>query len=352
MYKLIAVKTKKEREEFLNFPKFIYKKNTRQNKKDETLLLGNKHVLSKYFKFYPFVLKDDKKVVARCAATVYYDNEEEAFLGFYECIKDEKTSMYLLEKVEEFLKQKNIKKIIGPVDASFWIRYRFKINQFNKIPYSGEPYNKEYYKGFWEKSGYNVLNSYSSNIFSKVTTSQLDEKLKNRKNEMIKKGYIIKNATYKEFDKQLKEIYRLLIVLYANFPTFKFITEEEFYNLYKNLKYILNYSMVKLAYKEERMVAFFVCIPNYGNAKLSDIIKIKTKPKEYILMYLGTSNEHPGMGAALTECIVEELCKNGCDSIGALIMDGKISGNYYKKLIKDKYEYVLMEKNLIIQNRF
>lgn len=36
----------------------------------------------------------------------------------------------------------------------------------------------------------------------------------------------------------------------------------------------------------------------------------------------------------------------GVESIGALIHQGKVTGNYYKKCIIDKYEYVLLKKQV------
>ena len=44
----------------------------------------------------------------------------------------------------EYAKEHKFRKIIGPVDASFWLKYRLKINKFER-PYTGEPYNKDYY---------------------------------------------------------------------------------------------------------------------------------------------------------------------------------------------------------------
>ena len=47
--------------------------------------------------------------------------------------------------IEKFAKENKYKRIVGPVDASFWLKYRMKINMFYKPPYTGEPYNKDYY---------------------------------------------------------------------------------------------------------------------------------------------------------------------------------------------------------------
>ena len=41
-----------------------------------------------------------------------------------------------------------------------------------------------------------------------------------------------------------------------------------------------------------------------------------------------------------------ELMKNKLPSIGALARDGKVTQNYVEELIKDRYEYVLLEEKL------
>ena len=61
---------------------------------------------------------------------------------------------------------------------------------------------------------------------------------------------------------------------------------------------------------------------------------------------MGVDHDHRGLGKALVYSIMSELKKSGLPSIGALARDGKITQNYAEELIKDKYEYVLLEEKI------
>ncbi len=112
--------------------------------------------------------------------------------------------------------------------------------------------------------------------------------------------------------------------------------------------------MVKIAYHEEKMVGFCIAIPDYGTAvyhvnKILNLCKVlyyKKFPKKYILLYMGVDKEHKGLGSALSYVIYEELKKIRCESIGALILEGKVTQGYAGDLIKKRYNYVLLGKDL------
>lgn len=335
---------------FLSLPQKLYdKKNIMQNIKEEREILNGKHILSKYFDIYKFIVLDDnEKIYARAIVTIY-KNDINAYVGYFECVENYDISSSLLKNIESFIRKLGYENIIGPLNCSFWIGYRFKTNFFGN-PYMGEPYNKEYYPDMFKKAAYEVYENYSSNGFGKVLSNQENKKFTQRLDKMIEKGYIFKEPTDESFDNDLKEIGKLILDLYSKFPAYKAITETEFYAMYKNLKKIIKYNMVKLAYYNDELVGFFVSIPNYKNAINSmnyfNIIKTKLFTKEYIMLYLGVKKEHLGLGRALAELMKEELKKNRCTSIGALIKNGNANKVYFKELIEKEYNYVLFSKKI------
>ncbi len=335
---------------FLALPKKLYgKKQIMQNIKEENEILNNKHILSRYFDIYKFIVIDENdEIYARAIVTTYKDDIN-AYVGYFECIENYEISDMLLKSIDSFVKELGYDSIIGPLNCSFWIGYRFKTNFFES-PYMGEPYNKEYYPKMFKEAGYEMYERYSSNGFGKVMSSQENKKFTQRLDKMIEKGYVFKEPNNDSFDNDLKEIGRLILDLYSKFPAYKAITEEEFYMMYKDLKKIIKYNMVKLAYYNDELVGFFVSIPNYKNSINSmnyfNIIKTKLFTKEYIMLYLGVKKEHLGLGSALAELMKEELKKNKCTSIGALIKNGNANRVYFKELIKKEYEYVLLNKKI------
>lgn len=352
---LVKKVTEEEYEDFLNFPSLIHSKNKlMQKRSDEIALLKNTHTLSKYFSFTAFLCYLDDKVVARCAVTIY-PYKEEAYLGFFDSENDIEAVRVMIQAAEKYAKKNGVTKLTGPVDASFWIGYRMKSDKFDDRRFFSEPYGIEYYPKLWEEAGFEISETYISNIYKKLSKNEDDdERYTKRYNHFIKKGYSIVSAKKKDWDKVIGEVYTLLIKLYSDFPVFSHITEAEFREMYKSLKMILDYNMVKLGYKNGKLVGFFICVPDYqnrlyGNIGLSELLfllKNRRKCDNYILLYIGVDEKHLGLGSALSQAMFEELRKKNASSIGALIKKGKASEKYIDKKILYQREYLLYEKKL------
>ena len=132
--------------EFLALPKKLYgSRELMQDKAEELALLRGEHTLSRYFSVYPVIVYDENgRTAARCAVTVYPDREC-AYFGFFECIDDSRAAAVLIRCAERIAVREGKTSLEGPVDCSFWIRYRLKTDHFSE-PYTGEPYNLEYYE--------------------------------------------------------------------------------------------------------------------------------------------------------------------------------------------------------------
>lgn len=344
---------KKQLPDFLNLPKRIYRKNERTyNESEEKAILKGTHTLSHYFSVTPILVYDDKKAVSRAIITVY-PNDRTAYLGFFESENNREAAKLLFKFAQEVAAQHGANNIIGPVDASFWIKYRLKTNRFDS-PYTGEPYNKDYYLQLWQENGYSIYENYFSNHYMIVKDNENCAKYTSRLADKLNEGYEIKNPLPGDFNKTLQEVYTLLIELYSSFPTYKRITEKEFCEMYGYLKYIINYSMVKMAYFCGKPVGFFISVPNYGNTvygrlSLPDLFKIITvrkKPTDYVMLYMGVDFNHRGLGKALAEAIRSELKSQGVPSVGALIRKGNCNKDYFAQLVDYEYNYVLLKKEI------
>lgn len=357
---IIECKTHKERKDFLDFPKKIYNNEyCPQDYKTEKQLLDGNHPLSSDFKIIPMlayqVAYDTNEVLARCIITLY-ENDDNAYIGLYESIDNTYVYTKFLHTVENKCRELGKKTMVGPVDASFWIKYRFKIDSDRpfKSTYTGEPYNKQSYLRMWKEVGFEIDNIYNSNLYREVTEKDSSEKCKLRVRQMEAKGYKIENSSFREFDKDIRDIHRLITKLYSKFPIYKDISFEQFKKMFGYLKYVLNYNMIWVVKKDNEIVAFFICVPNYSELdkekstfkRIIKMLKIRKHPKEYVMLYMGVDNKHLGLGSALAEKTKEELNKCKATSIGALIQEGKTTNIYYKNLIVGKTTYVTLRKSI------
>ncbi len=340
-------------EDFLSLPKKLYTKldNMEDPNTMKSLLLG-KHPLSHDFKLSKFLIYDEDDVVGRFIITEYPDDKKVCYIGFFECIDDDEVSRFLFDKASSFAKKNGYKKLVGPVDASFWIKYRLKINKFER-PYTGEPYNLEYYYKLFTKNKFKVCDHYTSQVYERVDETYSNVKFTEHYEEFKKLGYEIIKPEMSDFTKCMEELYDMITVLYSDFPVFKMLKKKDFLELYKSYEKIINMDMVRMAYFKGKPVGFYISIPNYNNIvyhlnliNILKVLKLRKKPKGYVMLYMGVDSNHHGLGKALVYSIVEELKKSNLPSIGALAHDGKINQNYASEVINSRYEYVLLERKL------
>lgn len=350
MLKVIRFTTQPEHvNAFLNLPATLYrKKELTQSRSTEEELIKGEHILSSGFVFQPFLVYKDGKPVGRCAATLYSDRDE-AYFGFFECIDDAECAGALMDAVKKYSAENGKKKLVGPVNASFWIGYRFKLDRFGS-PYTGEPYNREYYPRLIENCSFGVCNTYVSNYYPRSAAEKYDKvKYSKRAERFAKAGYELRSPTDESWDEIVDDVYRLITELYKDFLTFSMISKEQFAALFADYKRILNFKYVKIAYYQGRAVGFVITIPDYGAMlygkigllSIPKILKIKKKAKTYILTYLGVEPQHKGLGVALSYSVVSQLENTGAAMIGALIEKGKITQYYSASTIEHASEYAL-----------
>ena len=339
---------------FLALPKALYPRERRtQDTKAERAILNGTHPLSGEFTVRAYLAVDDgASPQGRCVLT-YYPDDPAAYVGFFECVEDLDVCRALLSAAEAQARADGKEKLVGPLNASFWIGYRFKVENFDEH-FTGEPDNLPYYADFWEACGFTVSERYYSNYLRSPTPEDPSEKWEKRLQRALDKGYEIRSLERGKFDEALRDIYRMLVRLYAKFPAFKLISEEQFTALFGSLKYVVDYECVLLGYKDGELAGFFVCVPHYGTPVAGDlslrdlpaILRIRRNCKEYVILYIGVDRKHLGLGGAFAQTIRQIGQNKGAGSIAALIHEGNSSGVFFRELTTHTARYVLLEKAL------
>lgn len=346
------VSTPSAQAQFLGLPDNIYPRNRRtQNKALEKRLLNGTHPLSRCFSVYPLLIYKNDRPAGRAMITIYPQSPV-AYLGFFECIEDEACAQLVFHEAKERSTALGCRKMVGPVDASFWIGYRMKANHFGNPPYFSEPYNPAYYRSMWEKAGFTVSHRYQSTIYPQLEPGYINPKCQRRFAEFTAKGVEIRPLRPQEWKEDIREIWQLIMALYADFPVFTPISEEDFLCQYEPLSSILDFSMTRAAYDKGKMVGFFLGVPDYGRllsgrlhpATLLQMLWRKKHPKRYVMLYMGALPQYRGLGNALTHPLVERARDMKVKTIGAFIHEGKSTQNYVADRLSDKYEYLLFSK--------
>ena len=354
MINILSGNTKEVQKLFLQLPKMLYSSSKcPQNKKEEQQILNGAHPISPDIEVTPFVVTINKTPICRCLMT-YYQNDDTAYVGFFESTNNPEAVKAMFEKVEEKARADGKTTLLGPINSSIYVGYRFKTGGFDKV-FTGEPYNHPYYTELWNEAGFAEYSKYVSNYLRKVEETDLDPRMKNVYQRYIDRGYQFVTTDDDLFVDHLEHVYDLMMKTYSQFDGFKQLSKEQFLTMFSYLEKIVDHRMVKLAYNpNNELKAFCVCLPNYGEAtlgkltpsKILKISKIKKNPSEYVIMYVGADKGTVGLGSAIVQLIRDELHKNQCTSIGALVKEGNLTGKMYDDLYIDQSTYVLLEKKL------
>lgn len=342
--------------DFLKLPKMLYTKENQTEVSNEVReILLDKHMLIKYIKeLYKFVIYDDNNKIAARFAITTVKNDRVAYMGFFECVRNKRIARFLFKYATRFVKEKGYDAIVGPVDLNMWFKYRLKTDRFDIPPYTGEPYNREYYYKMFLDAGFEVKDVYHTHTYEKFGDDFNISKFEKRYNFFTKLGYEIRSIKEDEWDSAIVEVYELIMKLYSDFNTFIRLEREDFLAQFNSYKKILDMDFVTMAYYKGKIVGFSISIPNYGNAvynpmnpiNLLKIMKNKKGAKEYLITYMGVDPKHKGLARALTYVTIAELRKKDAECMGVLIKEGKVTNNFVDATLKFSYEYVLMEKAL------
>lgn len=356
MYRIVEFEQEEERiNDFLSLPGILYAADKiTQDKSEELALLKGTHFLSSYFNLRKFLVYDQSgKLSARCVTTIYPDDPL-LYLGFFETIPDPECSQRLFDYIAGWAQKSGFKKIVGPVDCSFWIRYRLKVDQFDRKPYISEPYNPPHYLELFEENQFQIAERYVSKFYPVIPQTEIPASYERMYGKLQKQGYQIVSPKKAEWGKVINEVYQMIMELYADFPVFKPITQNDFQNYFARYKMILDFSMVKMVYYKNQPVAFFIGMPDYGNmlykkitpSKLIKLLLKRRHSDQYILLYLGVLKAHRGTGLGIAHEIMLELYQRKASSVGAFIQKGKVTERYWQEYVKDTANYVLLERQL------
>lgn len=155
------VKTKKELMEFIKFPWKVYQNDPYWVPpliNDVKLILSEKNPFWQHAEKELFLARRDGKSVGRISAIVddnyiNFHNEKLGFFGFFESVEDYTVAENLLNRTREWLRDKGMVKMAGPMNPSTNDEVGFLIEGFDSSPYILMTYNPKYYIDFMERYG-------------------------------------------------------------------------------------------------------------------------------------------------------------------------------------------------------
>lgn len=268
---VIFVSDKRELKQFIEFPYKHYKGDAHWiaplKLQQKELLDVNKNPFYKDADIAMFLAEFNGKVAGRIAAIhnkAYnrFTSTESGFFGFFECINNQAVANLLFKVAEDWLKERDLKVIYGPLSPNMMAEIGVLIDGFEHDPAFLMPYNKSYYDTLIMNAGFEKHIDLLAYKISDESV-QLDRAL--RAEELVKKRIPtlnIRRVNLRKFKDEIVVIHEIFNKAWAPNWGFAPLTVEEFEYLVKDLKFMVDTDFAHVAEIDGKPIAFSISLPD------------------------------------------------------------------------------------------
>jgi hypothetical protein len=218
-----------------------------------------------------FLVKSLGRVIGRIAGIVDqrhidFHDEQVGFFGFFECLNDYEIAELLLSQVREWLREKRMKAMRGPINPSQNEECGLLIDAFDSSPMIMMTYNPKYYVGFMEKFGLRKardLYAYYAPILPEPPKLLLDAAEYARKKHPNVK---IRMANLKKFEKEKEIVKEIYNTAWEKNWGFVPMTDREFDSLARRLKSLIVPELTLFIEVDGKTVGLGLALPDYNQA--------------------------------------------------------------------------------------
>lgn len=238
-------------------------------------------------------------------------NENIGFFGFFESINDQEVANALLDTAKEWIKDKGLNAMRGPANPSSNDEFGMLLEGFDDSPRIMMTYNPKYYL--------ELMDNYGLKKIKDLYAYQIDNPKLLKSEKLIRVAEIarkrskveIKQINLKKFKSELEKVKFVYNKAWA--PNWGFIpmTDEEIDNLAKELKPIVEESIVLFAEVDGKTIAFALVMLDY-NELIKDF-NGKLFPFNWIKLF--TQRKKITWARVLTLGIIPEYQKRGIDAL-------------------------------------
>lgn len=314
------VESKSDLMKFIKMPWKIYKDDPYWV---PPLIMDRKKLLNK--KVNPFFQHGDAEyflaykngeIVGRIAAIRNdlhnkYHNDKVGFFGFFESINDQTVANALFDTAKNWLKKNGFDSMRGPANPSSNDEYGMLIEGFDDSPRILMTYNPQYYISLCENYGLKKakdLYAYkltSDRVFSSDKVRRVAELAAKRT------GIKISSINLKDFKNELKKVKYIYNKAWA--PNYGFVpmTDEEIDHTAKDLRPLVEPSLVLFGEINNNLVGFALTLPDYN--QIFKEMNGRLFPFNFIKLW--TKKKNITWSRIITLGIIPEYQRKGLDAV-------------------------------------
>jgi GNAT superfamily N-acetyltransferase len=293
----VPVTSRRDMDAFINLPWKIYKGSPYWvpplKKEIGKLLDTSQHPFWQFSEQKLFIARRGSQVVGRIAGIIdrnfnIFHSTRSGAWGFFECVDDAEVSKALFEAVENWLSERGMKVIRGPLNPSTNYEVGLLVEGFDSVPSFMMPYNPPYYMNLVEAAGYRKEKDLLSFVGHRDTYRPPDWMMR-----LLERFHRDGRITIRSLDQnRVAEDMELTRKLYhecwAGNWGFVPMTEAEFAEMSDNLQRIGDPELLFFVYWDDEPVAVALTVPDInpllkrlnGKMGLLGLVKILLYKKE------------------------------------------------------------------------
>ncbi|MBP0020032.1 MAG: hypothetical protein J7647_21075 [Cyanobacteria bacterium SBLK] len=275
-FQIKPVKTSIDRKIFLDVPDIVYRGDPNwvsPLRESIANQLSENNPFSQYGEFQAFIALSDssEEPLGRIVAAINQrlldrETRKVGLFGYFECVEDLEVARSLLDTACQWLRDRGMAVVRGPIDLSTHNNCLFLVEGFDSPPVMMMPYNPRYYPEFIEKlSWQKAKDAYAYEL---PLDKPLDYKYEKGYKIALKSGITFRNLRTKgkEFEEDVRDLYQLFTTAFTNNWSSSARTEEEFMAEAKDLQQLADPDIFIIAEDRGKMVGLFMCLPDYNIA--------------------------------------------------------------------------------------
>jgi GNAT superfamily N-acetyltransferase len=281
---IFEVKESADKKEFIRFPKELYRDDPDWvcplDSEVEAVFNPAENKTFRHGEATRWLLKDDeKKTIGRIAAFIDYNrsaanNQPTGGIGYFEVIEDKEAAFKLFDTARKWLADRGMEAMDGPVNfGENDNNWGLLVEGFMPQVF-GMPYNKKYYRQFFEDWGFQkYFEQYSYHVPLRTSDNRINE----FPDRMVKiaawltkrPGYSFRHFEFSRKDRYANDLVEIYNSAWSVFKEDFTPLEPAFFDeAISRAKAFVDEELIWFAYYYDRPIAFFILYPD-----LNQIIK-------------------------------------------------------------------------------
>jgi GNAT superfamily N-acetyltransferase len=271
---IVEVTTEAMRREFREFPKRLYKGDPNWvcplDSETESVFDPLRNAAFRHGEATRWILTDDNGTTTGRVAAFIDEERSRANrqptggLGFFEVTDSREAAFMLFDTARKWLTERGMKAMDGPINFGENDNYWGLLVEGFIQPGFGMPYNKPYYRKFFEEYGFRIYfeqYSYHKDVASVEVFPERFRKIA----EWISKrpGYTYRHFEYSQREKIAADMVEIYNATWAVFKEdFTPLDPARLQNTLQQAKAFIDPELIWFAYHNEKPVAFFIIFPD------------------------------------------------------------------------------------------